>query len=98
MLANPRALVDVESNTVTGAMEEPLHASIVLTSLVAFPGKEISDSPMHLAAGRVVMNRFKGEFLGAFDNVVKLPHGFRSAPANDRARDVAEVPRFLRTR
>ena len=90
--------MDFQAQSVAGAMEKALHATVAFAGLVAFLIEKLPHRLVHFNAANIGLHLFEGDLLSARDGLIELAHRFVSAPFDNRPRDVAEVAGFLRAR
>src|SRR5450759_5129489 len=93
-----RGFVNFQTQTVTRAVKKSLHAAIALAGLVTLLLEKFQHGLVDVIRPRARANFFEPDLLPAKDGVVKPSHAIARAPAHHRARDVAKVTGFLRTR
>src|SRR5262249_32185743 len=85
-------LMDFESKAMPCSMKESLHPSIHRARWESFACEIVHDLPMNVIRARAIFHPVKGDVLAFEDAMICMLQPFRSAAANNRSSDVAEIP------
>src|SRR5262245_34426722 len=88
--------MNVESEPMPGSMKESLHASIHKTRRETFGREIIENLVVNVVCVRTIADSPEADALSVQDAMIGVFQSLGGAPANNRARDIAEIPGVLR--
>ena len=88
-------LMNIETKSMAGSVEEPLHASIDQARRKTFTGEIIHDFKVNIVRIRVISDATEPDVLSVENAVVGMLQPIRSAAADNCSRDVAEITGVL---